>query len=88
MSEVCGKPDAEVTDKKKPPDHCKLISESRENSTILKLEIKRVRKEASEKFLTISDFRKYKCEANRDTKVIIRLIGKIFLCLFYFDVIF
>lgn len=82
MSLVCGKPDVELTDRKKPPDHCKITHEKGDGTTIIKLEIKRVRKEGNSTLGTISDFRKYTCNASSGNdigKIEVKLLGKIAL---------
>lgn len=80
MDTVCGVPDVELSDRKKPPEHCKVIRENRGDSSILKLEIKRVRKEGNDTLKTISDFRTYHCVAqrgnNQQTTVYVELMGK------------
>lgn len=65
MDKVCGVPDVELSDRKKPPVHCKVNRDVKSDSVIIKLEIKRVRKEDNDTLGTVKDFRKYMCKANR-----------------------
>lgn len=65
-TEVCIGPDVELSERKKPPPHCIVSREkSAETHTVLKLEIKRTRKEGNATLKTISDFRKYICKVDK-----------------------
>jgi len=82
MDEVCVGPDVELSNRKTPPEHCSVTRQNREGSTVLKLEIKRVRKEGNETLKTLSDFRKYVCKVrkdNQDGSATVELVGKCIL---------